>query len=243
MAGISLGQTEVGAIYLGGTQIYPTGTANKYNFTLTNVKAVYTDGGTTLLADGSNAVFFQGTYTVKRGTTTISTQTVMLNIGTTPTYTVKDLRGRLVWNKAVYGTTAVVGRTVTVQLNYGHITTTSSFLLGANSKTITNSECQIFVNGTSTRTTIPKAGGTYPIEVWARVTYSWTSGMGTYDDEIEDPTLFNFWTDGEDWADVSGTNLVVSRNTGTTSRTTYLYATMIGYGNVNSQIEITQNYL
>lgn len=241
---ITLGQTDVGAIYLGGTQIYPTGSANKYTYTLTNVQVYYSDGGSILKSDGSNYVYFYGTFTVKRGSTTLSTETVRLNPKTIPTYTIKNSSGNLVWDTAKYGKTSVMGRTVSLSVNYGNATTLTSFALGANSKVVVGQECTLSVNNTYNSVTVPKSGGTFPIKAYAKITYRWSSGVGgDIVEEINNNLEFNFWSDGEDWCYVSGNNLIVNSNNSTlpTIRTTNVYCSVIGDEAVSAEIIVIQN--
>lgn len=249
MSSISLGSTEVGAIYLGGTQIYPTGSTNMYSVSLTNVAPVYSDGGTSLKADGSNTVFFQGTYILKRGSTTVSTKTVELNIKSTPAYTKKNTLGRLVWNTSTYGETEVSGGTVSVSLNYGGLTTSSSFVLEANTKNYTAGECTVEINGTQGRTLVPAAAGAYPIIVWANVSYEWTSGAHASEEILEDPSEFEITiteggTDdyGYPWIEIYGPDITVSENDTGVVRTAMLMVRVPGT-NVFAEIEIQQNYV
>lgn len=247
---MSLGNTEVGAIFLGGIQIYPTGSSNYYSYSLTNVQTFYSNGSGKLEADASNTVFFTATYVIKRGSTTVFTkENVELNIQTVPNYCLKNAMGRLVWNKTKYGKSVVYGGTINVLLNYGHITTTGSFVLEANNKIFNSGTCELIINGTSGYTVLPATAGGYAVNIAATVEYGWTSGMLGGTETIEDIANFNFWLENNydsgsfnEWVYLNNGNLIIEANTTGKTRVAVLHAVLIGNGTINSQIEIVQNY-
>jgi hypothetical protein len=239
---MELGQSEVGAIYLGSTQIIPTGTANTYTHTLTNIKVVYSSG-TYLKPDGSNYAYFTGTYTLMKGGTSISSKSVTLY----PTFVSRMIvRGTsndryLYWNKAGYGQTAVSQNQITINLNYGALTAVSSVAIGENSYKIVSSEIYPYINGTTTPTFSNKST-TAGIQVDCRLTRRWTSGLGEKTEEINKVSLFN-WTANVNWVTFSSSGgyvIVSDNNTGTKRQATYTL-TLIEDTSITKSGTIKQN--
>ena len=239
---MELGQSAVGAIYLGGTQILPTGTDNAYTHTLTNVKIVYSSG-TYLKPDGTNYAYFTGTYTLKKGSTTISTSTVTLYPKFSSQYLVRGSNPNyLYWNRDSYGQTPVIQTTLSVSLNYGDLTSSSSVIIGANTKSITNGEVYPYISGYAN----PVFGnGSYTIgySVECRITRRWTSGLGgDINEEITDISKFN-WTSSADWVtfNETGKYVQISSNKTGVQRTTNYHVVLKEDSNIIATKTITQN--
>lgn len=255
---ITLGQTDVGAIYLGGTQIYPTGSENQYSFELNNIVPFYQglNGQPTTIAylppSGIIGVCPTGNYLISKGDEVIDNSYLFLNMKAAPTYTkFTTILGELalVFDVNRYGTTEISQRSVLVPVNYGGVTGTMRIIIGANSKNYIAGECTVEINGTQGRTTLPAASRAYPIVVWANVSYEWTSGAHTGEEIIEDPSEFEITiteggTDdyGNPWIEIYGPDITVSYNDTGRVRTAILMVRVPGT-NVYSEIEITQNYI
>ena len=70
-----LGGSPIKSIWLGNTKVW----SYTYDYQITNIKMVYSDGGTYLKCDASNYAYISCTLTKKKGNSTVSTETKKLD--------------------------------------------------------------------------------------------------------------------------------------------------------------------